>query len=73
VTVSAYLEAGKGVVAVESAGQPFELPAASGRTPSEGLGVAIVQWIALAHAGELRLAREGVRNTVALVLPVAAA
>lgn len=71
VTVSAYLEAGKGVVAVESAGEPFALPPASGRTPPEGLGVAIVQWIALAHAGALRLSRDGERNIVALVLPVA--
>jgi signal transduction histidine kinase len=71
VTVSAHAAAGRGVIDVESAGPPFALPPASGRTTPEGLGVAIVQWIALAHGGELRLAREGQCNVVSLVLPAA--
>ncbi|MFI5310708.1 MAG: HAMP domain-containing protein [Gemmatimonadales bacterium] len=73
VTVSSYLEDGNGVVAVESAGPPFSLPAANERTAPEGLGLAIVQWIALAHAGQLRLTREGGLNVAALVLPVTGA
>ncbi|MFI5311360.1 MAG: HAMP domain-containing protein [Gemmatimonadales bacterium] len=71
VTVSARALGGQGVIDVESAGAAFTLPPpAAGRAPSQGLGVAIVRWIALTHGGELTLTRVGERNVVSLVVPV---
>ena len=70
VTVSSYAGAQVALHEVESPGEPFSLPLRSDSAVPEGLGLAIVDWIAAAHGGELRVARDGERNVVTLQLPV---
>jgi signal transduction histidine kinase len=57
---------------VESPGPPVETDASASDQNGEGLGIAIVQWIAAAHGGTLEYARASDANRFSLVLrPVA--
>ncbi len=69
ITVSAYAHDGAVVLAVESAGPPFELRADDESPTPDGLGLPIVRWIARAHGGELRLQHERDLNLLGIVLP----
>ena len=71
VTVSAHAAGGTATLEVTSAGPPFTEPVADvARESGRGLGFAIVQWIAGAHGGQVRVARLGELNSVAIDLPL---
>ena len=73
VTVSTFAAAGRALIEVESAGRPFTLPVKVESTLSQGLGLAIVQWIATSHGGELRVEPRSNHTVVILSLPVSLA
>jgi signal transduction histidine kinase len=75
IVISAFADGTSGCVLVASAGEPVtSSPAARGSfDPAEdahGLGLAIVRWIASAHAGSMTYRREGGLNVYGLLLPV---
>jgi signal transduction histidine kinase len=71
ITVSVHGEGQLALLAVESAGQPFELPANGTTQAPKGLGLPIVRWIAHGHAAELQVSRRGDRNTLCMSIPMA--
>jgi signal transduction histidine kinase len=73
VTVSDYAGTNMAIIEVESAGEPFGLPSRDPSEKPEGLGLPIVEWIARAHGGGLRLARNGEINVLTLELQRGAA
>ncbi|MBI3568935.1 MAG: HAMP domain-containing protein [Gemmatimonadetes bacterium] len=73
VTVSVHPAGRAATIEVSSAGHAFALPVDARREGERGLGLTIVQWIAGAHGGSLRVTRRGALNVVALELPVDAA
>ena len=70
VTVSSFGGDTVALLEVESTGEPFAMPGRTGGDVPEGLGLPIVDWIARAHGGQLRVSRDGERNVVTLQLPV---
>ncbi len=71
IVVSARVEEGRAMMAVSSRGEPVQLPADDWgqRAEGRGLGLAIVQWIAEAHAGELQCLRDRDRNRFVITWP----
>jgi signal transduction histidine kinase len=83
VTVSAFPAGNTVELSVKSHGAPFELPTSNGAHGANGggsgaprggrLGLPIVAWIAHAHGGELRVARDGDYNVVTIAFQPAVA
>jgi len=73
VLVSAYVERGRAWVMVSNRGRPVPEPVAPRRTGdlTQGghLGLAILQWIAAVHDGDLRITHDHSDNRIAIVWP----
>jgi signal transduction histidine kinase len=73
VTVSSFARAEGADVEVTSGGEPFVRASTPDLAAPEGLGLPIVEWIARAHGGQLRLTRRGTLNVVTMGLAARAA
>ncbi|MGH7656117.1 MAG: sensor histidine kinase, partial [Gemmatimonadaceae bacterium] len=72
VTVSSAAAAGGATLEVTSGGEAFVLAPRQDTGAPDGLGLPIVEWIARAHGGELKIQREGKLNVITMVLTTGA-
>lgn len=68
VTVSCGAAAGGATLEVVSGGDPFQLIPRPDSGAPDGLGLPIVEWIARAHGGELKVARTNGLNVVTMTM-----
>ena len=66
VTVSSLVTSGGASIEVTSGGEAFVMAPRPDSGAPDGLGLPIVEWIARAHRGELRVARSGELNVVTM-------
>jgi len=69
VTVSCAASGGSPALEVSSGGESFGTAPRDGSEAPGGLGLPIVEWIARAHGGALRVSRDGPLNVVTMTLP----
>jgi signal transduction histidine kinase len=72
IIISAFQVDGHGRLEVSNDGPPIERDAHREATDGGGLGLSILDWIATAHGGSLRVKRSGLLNVVAMELPLSA-